>query len=145
MSVKTIALLLLSTVTMLGASWDALQKLHPGDTIELTTGAEKRRMVTYRSATADALIITTNSGEQSLAKADVERVRIKQPGRRVKRGILTTAIGAAAGAGIGFAICPGCANEGNGYKFAGPGLAAGAGVGALGFLTSDYRTVYERR
>ena len=33
MSVKTIALFLLSTLTVLGASWESLQKLNPGDTI----------------------------------------------------------------------------------------------------------------
>ncbi len=145
MSVKIIALFVLSTLTLLGASWDSLQKLNPGETIELTAGGEKPRNVTYRSASADSLVIATNSSEQSVPKADVQRVRLKQPGRRTRLGVLSTVIGAAAGAGIGLAVCPGCFGEGAGAKYVGPGIAVGAGVGALGFLSSDYRTVYEKR
>ena len=46
-------------------------------------------------------------------------------------------------AGLGVAVCPGCANEGHGGKYVGPGVAAGAAVGALGFLTSPWRTIYK--
>jgi hypothetical protein len=52
-------------------------------------------------------------------------------------------IGAGAGLGIGFAVCPQCSNEEAGAKNAGPGTGVGAALGALGFLTSPYRTVYE--
>lgn len=142
MSVKTIALLLLSTLTLLGASWDSIQKLAPGESIELTTRGQKPRKVTYRSQTAEALVVSDNSGEQSVPRADVERIRVEDPGRRVRRGALFTAIGAGAGAALGVAVCPGCFNEGAGAKYVGPGIAAGAGLGALGFLTSNYRTVY---
>ena len=50
-----------------------------------------------------------------------------------------------AGSGAGFAACPGCANEGAGYKYVGPGVAAGAAIGALGFLSSPYRTIYNNK
>lgn len=142
---KTIALLLLGSLALAGASWESLQKLNAGDSIELTASGEKPRTVTYRSSSADSLIIATASSELSIARADVERVRMKQPGRRTRLGVLSTAIGAAAGAGIGLAVCPGCSGEGVGGKYIGPGVAAGAGIGALGFLSSDYRIVYQKR
>lgn len=54
-------------------------------------------------------------------------------------------IGVGVGAGLGVAICPYCANEGHGAKFVAPGAAIGGGIGALGFLSSPYRTVYKSK
>ena len=62
--------------------------------------------------------------------------------RRIKRGIMWTAIGTAAGIGIGFGVCPYCSNEGH-SGYVGAGAIGGAGVGALGFLSSPYKTLYE--
>jgi len=62
----------------------------------------------------------------------------------MRNGLLGVAIGAAAGIGIGFGVCPGCAGEGHGGKYVGPGVAIGAGAGAaVGFLPTPYRTVYK--
>lgn len=42
------------------------------------------------------------------------------------------AAGAGVGAGVGFAVCPGCSNEGQGGKFVGPGVAEGSRSRSVG-------------
>ncbi len=103
----------------------------------------------FLPASATSISLREKSGERAIAMADVAHVRVYDAGRRVRQGLLWTAVGAGAGAGIGVAACPGCANEGQRAKYVGPGVAVGvavgAAVGAAGFLSSPYRTVYRDR
>jgi hypothetical protein len=138
-------LVLLAASAAFGAEWDAVRRIAPNQKVEITTASGDRMRGTFVSASAEALIMREPSGEQSVMQAQVRQVRVYEPSRRVKRGILWTAIGLGAGIGVGFAACPGCANEGVGSKYVGPGAAAGAGIGALGFLTSPYKTVYKNK
>ncbi|MEX2263899.1 MAG: hypothetical protein WD696_18235 [Bryobacteraceae bacterium] len=89
------------------------------------------------------MTLRDESGQRLIARAEIREVRVADPARRVRRGFIGMAIGAAAGAGIGAAICPHCPNEGQGYKFIGPGIAIGVAAGALSFLSGSYRTVYK--
>lgn len=97
----------------------------------------------FLSATADSLVVREKTGERSIARTDIRRVGVHDPSRRIRGGLVGTAIGVGAGAGIGFAVCPYCPNEGHGNKFIGPGVAIGAALGALSFLSAPYRTVYK--
>ncbi len=134
----------LAASVMWAAGWDAVQRIAPEQKVEVVTKTEHYKG-TFVSATDQAVVVRTKAGEQSVAKADVKRVKVADPGKRMRNGLLGTAIGAGAGAGLGFAVCPGCANEGNGAKFVAPMTAAGAGVGALAFLPLPYSTVYASR
>lgn len=136
--------LLLAAASAFAGNWTKLQSIGAGEKIEVTTRDGSKTMGSMVSVSADTLVFRTPSGEQSTARADVRKVRVRDPGHRLNRGLIWTAIGAGAGAGIGLAVCPFCFNEGHGAKFLGPGIAIGAGVGALGFLTSPYRTVYKQ-
>jgi hypothetical protein len=139
---KVLAMLLLTTVTAFGAGWDSVTRIAEGQKIELRTrdGAELKG--TFISATAESIAIRYKSGEQSVERASVLRVRVYDAGRRTRKGVMWTAIGAGAGAGVGMAACPQCSNEGSGAKYVGPGVAVGAALGALGFLSSPYKTIY---
>lgn len=129
----------------LGAGWESVQRIAPAQKVEVTRVKDQVVKGRFVSATDTVLIVRTKAGEQSLAKADVERVRVAEPGRRTRNGLLGTAIGLGAGIGLGFAVCPGCANEGSGGKYVGPAGAAGAGLGAAaGFLPTPLRTIYIR-
>lgn len=123
------------------ASWDRLDQFAQRQ-IELTTMQGAKTKCTLLSVSSDSLSISDSSGQKSIAKVDIQEIRLHDSAHKVRRGWLFTAIGAGVGAGLGVAVCPGCANEGNGGKFVGPGLAAGAGLGALSFLGSPYRTIY---
>ena len=138
-------LLLLLTGAAFAADWDALQRIiPPGQTIEVTTRDKTHTRAAFVSATPDALVVREKSGERSIARAEIRQVRVADPARRTRSGLIWTAVGAAAGAAIGVAVCPHCPNEGHDY-YAGPGVAIGAGVGALGFLRAPYRTVYKSK
>ena len=135
--------LLLWTVSAFGAGWDSVVRMTESKKIEVRTRDGAKLQGSFMFATAESIAVRHKSGQRSIDRADVLRVRVYDAGRRTRRGILWTAIGAGAGLGIGAAACPQRANEGAGAKYMGPGLAIGAGVGALGFLSSPFKTIYE--
>jgi len=135
--------LLLAAGAAFAAGWEAVQRIPPDQKIEVTTRNGTSTRTVFVSATADAIVVREKSGERSIARAEIRQVRVADPARRVRNGLIWTAVGAGVGAAIRAAICPSCPNEGHGYKFVGPGVAIGAGAGALGFLPAPYRTVYK--
>ena len=145
-SVALKALVFLMTAsTLLSAGWEAVQKIPTNMKIVVVSGASHEVRGAFVSADETTLVIRAKSGEQSITRGDIQRVRVPDPSRRVRNGVIATAIGAGAGFAIGFAICPQCANEGSAGKFTGPLTAAGAGVGAIGFLPVPYRTIYSSK
>ena len=138
-------ILLLSALGVLGADWEAVRHLPADQKIEVTTRNGPRSRGTFLSATADSLVLREKSGDQSIAQTEVRQVRVYDPARRIRKGVMWTLIGAGLGAGAGVAACPGCPNEGNSSPYIGPGAAGGAALGALGFLSSPYRTIYSHK
>jgi hypothetical protein len=136
-----LSLVLLVTSSVTAAQWNSVQRLKAGNAIELKTKDGKTRQAVVVSTSAESLVVRTDGGEESVERGAVERIRQKATGRRNLRGAIGMAIGAGAGAGLGLLICPSCENE-SGRSLAGPGAAIGAGLGALGFLGSDYKTIY---
>jgi hypothetical protein len=139
---KLLVMLWLATCAAFAAEWDAVQNIAPAQRIEVTTRTGAPARGRFVSATGEAVVVREQSSERSIARADIRKVRVADPGRRLRNGFIWTAAGAGAGAAIGLAVCPYCQNEGHGNKFVGPGLAIGAAIGALGFLPAPYRTVY---
>jgi hypothetical protein len=127
------------------AEWDAIQRIPVDQKIEITTRKGASTRGAFVSATGESIIVREKSGQRSVARADIRKVRVADPSRRLRNGLIWTAVGAALGAAIGAAVCPYCPNEGHGYTFVGPGVAIGAGVGALSFLPTPYRTVYKSK
>jgi len=144
-SMRKLLLLFVAANLALAADWDVVRQIPSGDRIEIVTSDGVRARGAFLSAAADEAVIRDESGERSFGRAEVRRVRVYDPGRRIRRGLLWTAVGAGVGAAGGVAACPGCPNEGSGYKFVGPGIGIGAGIGALGFLSSPYRTIYKSK
>jgi hypothetical protein len=135
---KVLALLLVA-VAPLAAEWGDVMHLAAGERVEVRTKDGAKLQSEFVSATADSIVVRV----KTVQRADISEVKVYDSGRRIRRGILWTIIGAAAGAGAGVAVCPSCANEGHGGKYVGPGVAAGAGIGALGFLTSPWKRIYK--
>jgi len=140
-AMKLLVTVLLSAAGV-AADWDAVERISPGQRIEVLTRNKERSRAEFLLANGDALVVRDKSGQRSIARAEIRQVRVADPSRRLRNGLIATAIGAGAGVAIGAAICPHCPNEGHGYKFAGVGLAIGAGFGALRFLPTPYRTIY---
>lgn len=139
---RTLLLFLVASAGF-AADWDAVRQISAGRKIEIIARDGGKTRADFVSADAEVLTFREESGPRSLTRPEIRRVRVFDPRRRVFKGLLWMGIGAAAGGGIGAGVCPYCANEGHGYRYVGPGVAVGAGVGALGFLSSPYRTVYK--
>lgn len=135
----------LAACTTFAADWEAIRRLPIDEKIEIITRDGASTRATFISATGEAIVVREKSGERSIARAEIRRLRVADPARRLQQGLLWTAVGAGSGAAIGAAICPYCPNEGHGYKFIAPGMGIGAAVGALGFLSSPYRTVFKSK
>ena len=141
-----VLVLLAAASSALCAGWEAVQKLPANSKIEVVAeGAQGNLRGAYVSATENTLVFQGTSGERSIPRNAIRRVRVADPARRVRNGLLATAIGAGTGLAIGWAICPHCANEGSGWKFTGPLTGVGAAAGSLGFLPLPYRTIYETK
>ena len=139
---KFLAMLILSTVTAFGAGWDSVVQIKEGQKIELKTRYGAKLQGTLISATAESIAIRHKSGEQSIERTNVLRVGVYEANRKTQRVLLFTSVGAAAGLGMGVAMCPSCANEGGGSTSL-AGIGIGAVFGALGgSMASPYKTIY---
>jgi hypothetical protein len=136
---KTLLVLFLATAAPVIADWSDVMHLAPGDKVEIRTNDGVMVRADFVSSTTDSIAVK----DKTVQRSSIRDVKVYDPGRRIRRGVLWTIIGAAAGGGAGFAACPGCANEGHGAKYVGPGVAAGAAIGALGFLTSPWKPIYK--
>jgi len=141
---KLFFLFLLATSAFAG-DWQAVQRLPHDSKIKVTTRDGSRTRATFVSAAEEALVVRGNSGVRSIARTNIRKVRVADPGRRTRNGFIWTAVGAGAGAGAALALCPYCPNEGHGYTFMVSAVAVGAGLGALTFLHEPYRTIYESK
>jgi hypothetical protein len=138
--------LLLAVTAALPADWEAVKRVLPETKIEVTTREPRSVRGTFVSATDTTLSLRSKSGEESILRDDIRLVKTAEPSRRLRNGILASAIGAGVGLAIGIAICPHCANEGAGGKFTVPLTAVGAiGGAAGGLLPLPYRTVYKSK
>ena len=138
-------LFFLSASLAFSAGWEAVQRIPPGTKIEVITREPRNIRGTIVSADETLVVIRSKSGERSIVRDDIRRVLVADPSRRLRNGLIATAVGAGVGFGIGFAICPHCANEGAAGMYTGPLTAIGAGAGAIGFLPLPYRTVYNSK
>ena len=142
---KRLIVAVVVAATAWAGDWEAVRRLPVESKVEVSTRDGRQVRGNLLKAGIDAIQVRNTAGEHSMERSEVVRVKVVAPGRRIRRGLMWTAIGALAGAGIGEGVCPYCANEGHGSKYLAPGIAAGAGVGALGFLTSPYRTVFKQK
>ncbi len=77
---KFLATLLLTAVTAFGAGWDSVARSTEGQKIELRTPGGAKQQGTLISATAESIAIRYKSGEQSVDRTNVLRVRIYDAG-----------------------------------------------------------------
>jgi hypothetical protein len=140
-----LCLWLFASSLAIAADWNAVQRIPATQKIEVIERSGSGRLrATLVSASPDSVVVREAAGERSIARADVRELRVFDSGRRVHRGLLWTLVGAGAGAGASLAACTSCSGEGRETTTYAPlGVAAGAAIGALGFLSSPYRTVYK--
>ena len=105
-----------------------------GVEIEARTTDNKRYRGAFKAAADDALVMTTASGEQRLARATVTRVSVKKPGHRLRHTLIGFGVGTATGLTLGAiadARCTGKCVEGNTPLGKYAGTAFGAVIGTI--------------
>jgi hypothetical protein len=123
-------------------------EISAGAEIEARTTGNKRYRGQFKAADGDALVMTTASGEQRLARGTVSRVSVKTQGHRGRNTLIGLGIGAAAGLTLGAvadARCTGKCIEGNRPLGKEVGTALGALIGTIigvAIPTGGWREVY---
>ena len=97
-------LLLLLTAAVAFAGWEDVQRVSPDRRIEVVMREGKRLRGTFVSASETVLVLRSKSGEHSISRGDIRRVRIADPLRRVRSVLIGAVIGAGAGLAIGAAV-----------------------------------------
>jgi hypothetical protein len=140
-----LCLFLFASGLVFAADWGDVQRIPASHKIEVTERNAKGRLrATLVSAGPDSVVVREASGERSIPKADIRELKVFDSARRTHRGVLWMLVGAGAGAGASLAACVSCAGEGHDTaQYVPAGVGVGAAIGALGFLSSPYRTVYK--
>jgi hypothetical protein len=142
-----LCLLLFASGLAFAADWSTVQRIPAAQKIEVTERSGGTRLrVTLVSASPDTVVVRNASGERSILRAEVRKLKVFDSRRRRHLGLLWMLVGAGIGTGASLAACVSCANEGrNTAEYVPLGAGVGAAIGALGFLSSPYRTVYKSR
>jgi hypothetical protein len=137
---------ILLTAGGLFAGWEEVRAIPAAHKVQIHVRKGEPAKGAFVSASDTAVLVRNKLGERSIARDQIRKVEIADPSRRLRNGLVGTAIGVGVGLAIGWAVCPYCANEGHGDLYTGPGAAIGAGVGAAaGFLPPPYRTIYKSK
>src|SRR5437870_5681904 len=89
--------LLLAVTHLFAAEWDAVQRIPAGRTVEVTSLDGARATGTFVSATQDAVTVRQTSGDRSITRAEIRKLRVKDSSHRIRNGLIWTAVGAAVG------------------------------------------------
>ena len=123
-------------------NWDNLKELRAGQKIEVVDSSLKTLKGTFISVSDADISLRAGKSEESVSRANVVRVSVRDTSHRTRNMLLGAAIGG--GIAIAATIVPLAANsnEGNGCGVCIAGIAAGFGAGtALGAIPGN-RTVY---
>lgn len=144
MTLSSAAVLLLVLGGSLG-EWDQVIAIAKGRLVEIQDVNKRKLKGPIVSASADSIVVRTKTGEQSVARDAVRRVKLRTA---VARG-RNTAIGAVVGAGVLIgAMAIAAAASTNDDLDTGELLKISAGAGAMwgaiaGVLVPGYSTVYQ--
>jgi len=127
-------------------SWDNLKQLRPGEKIEVVGTSMETLGGPFVSVSEEAITLRVGKNPQSIERAKVVRVSVRDTSHRKRNMLMGTAVGAGIGLAIAVPVGMLCSNEGNcgtgqtaGAALAVVGLgAAGAGLGAI----PGNRTIY---
>ncbi len=131
------------------SDWGRVTGLGPHTAVRVKTFDGVTHRGELQSADADVLRIDRAGQEVNLSRADVMRVEVRVPFRRLRNMLIGAGIGVAVGVVAAFATCPSCAGETSSEEFhrrLALGGVAGASIGAgLAAIGAPYKTVYRAK
>jgi len=124
-------------------SWDNLKGLRPGEKIEVVDSSMKALKGPFVSVSDEAITLQVDKSEQSVARANVARVSVRDTSHRTRNMLLGSGIAGGAALAVAIPVLAIGANEGGGCGVCVAAIAAGFGGGAaLGAVIPGSRTVY---
>jgi hypothetical protein len=147
--IETLLLLLLVPGFSLAQSsqnnWDNLKQLRPGQKIEVVDSSMKTLKCAFVSFSDEAISLQAGKGEESVERAKVVRVSVRDNSHRVRNMLLGSGIlGGIAVAATAVPLMAG-SNEGNSCPACAAAIAAGFGGGAALGAIPGSRTVYRAK
>jgi len=107
--------------------WQALNRLHAGQRIEVVEMDLKAHRGTFVAISAEAIQLREGTTDEPIRKENFRRVTLLDKGHNARNALIFGAVGVSIGAGIG-AVARGP----NKIVGRGPGAAVGAAIGFLG-------------
>jgi outer membrane lipoprotein SlyB len=125
------------------ASWANLNRLQPGQQIQIVEMNVKKLSGAFVNVSDSAITLKDSVGEQSVPMQDVRSVKRAKSNHRLRNTLIGAGVGASAGAGITAA-----AWDPDGFFGKGVGAAVGAVIGGVagaivGVLLPSHDTVYK--
>jgi hypothetical protein len=126
-------------------SWDNLKQLHPGQKIEVVDTSMKSLRGLFVSVSEEAITLQVGKNPQSIERAKVVRVSVRDNSHRTRNMLLGSSI--LGGIALGAAAIPlgATSNEGNSCPVCVAVIAAGFGGGAALGAIPGSRTVYRAK
>jgi hypothetical protein len=90
------SMLLLGFVRLQAQSWDSVSRLQTGTEVRVEDSKGQDHRGRVRSVSAEAISIDTGHGQEAIERAQIRRVEVRAPSRRLRNGLI--------GAGIGLAV-----------------------------------------
>jgi hypothetical protein len=130
-------------------SWDNLKQLQPGQKIEVVGTSMKSLRGPFVSVSEEAITLQVGKSQESIERAKVVRVSVRDTSHRTRNMLLGAAIAGGAALTVGLLANGPASNEGNGCAGCVAGLAAaaaggGAGLGAIPGSRTVYRAEKQR-
>lgn len=126
-------------------SWENLNQLQAGQTIQVVQMDLKSLKGTFHNVSEEAILLLVNENEVSVPQAEVLRVSRLDAAKRRRNMLLGLGIGAGVGMGIGAAAARPFFDEGTGFKPGAiilAGIGAGSGLGLALGASSGFQTIY---
>ncbi len=122
--------------------WGTVKQLRSGEKIEVVDSSMRSLAGKFVSASDDAVVVETKNGQQSIQRAAVVRVSIRDSSRRTRNMLLGSGIAGGIALGIAIPLWKQQSNEGNNCPACTIAVAAGFGGGAALGALSGTRTIY---
>jgi hypothetical protein len=123
-------------------SWDNLKQLRPGQKIEVVDASMKSLRGPFVSVSEEALTLEVGKGQESVERAKVVRVSVRDTSHRTRNMLLGAGILGGAALAVGIPLAEFNHNEGHSNGVVAAVIAGGFGGGtAIGAIPGS-RTVY---
>jgi hypothetical protein len=133
------------------ANWPNVQKIQIGQEIQVFLADGKSFRGPIQSVTGESLVVVAATSQQSLARAQILKVRIKGPSHRARNTLIGLALGTgsglAIGAGLDHSVCNHCLLKGDNLAkevFTPLGAIVGTVIGVL-WPTGGWHDVYRSK